>query len=46
MGTLHISPWWSGQGDLAHFLETRSDLHFDLLNDSVQRWSAWHGNTN
>lgn len=30
----------SGQGDLAHFLETRSDLHFDLLNDTVQRWSS------
>lgn len=30
----------SGEGDLAHFLETRSDLHFALLNDTVRRWSS------
>ena len=29
-----------GEGDLAHFLETRSDLHFALLNDTVRRWSS------
>jgi len=30
----------AGEGDLAHFLETRSDLHFALLNDTVRRWSS------
>jgi len=27
------------QGDLAHFLQTRNDLHFALLNDTVEKWT-------
>lgn len=38
-------PFWPGEGDLAHYLNTRSDLHFALLNDTVQRWSAGRGET-
>ncbi|CAE7023517.1 CSMD3 [Symbiodinium sp. CCMP2456] len=30
----------AGQGDLAHFLLTRQDLHFALLNDTAERWSS------
>jgi len=29
----------TGGGDLAHFLHTRTDLHFVLLNDTVARWT-------
>lgn len=29
----------TGEGDLAHFLHTRTDLHFVLLNDTVARWT-------
>ncbi|CAJ1350590.1 unnamed protein product, partial [Effrenium voratum] len=30
----------AGQGDVAHFLQSRADLHFALLNHTAETWSS------